>query len=329
MKKVLVTGAYGLLGSHTVREMKENGYYVRAFGRDPVKLKALEDKNVEIFVGDFCDPDDINEAAEGMDYVIHCGAKLGWGKREDFMKSNVEGTRNVLRACALNHVKRLVYVSAPSLDPLKNNYHITEKDYNPKNKLTYYIESKIIAEKMVRDQKEVPFAIIRPRGVCGIGDQRMIPVLINANKTIGIPLFLNGKVIVELCCAENAALALRLCVERDEALGQAYNLTNDEPTLVTELADEMFAALGVPSKFRKLPFYPMYAIAAILEGIYKAIKIYDKAPMVTRSDICMLGRNQIFDISKAKKELGYKPKVSVSQMIQAYAADYKRNHSAT
>ena len=328
MEKVLITGAYGLLGSYTVREMKENGYYVRAFGRNPEKLQALKDDHVELFVGDFCNPDDIDKAAEGMDYVIHVGAKLGWGKREDFFKTNVEGTRNVIEACARHHVKRLVFCSAPSLDPLKNNFHITEKDYNANNKLTYYIESKIAAEKLVREQTKVPFSIIRPRGVCGIGDTRMIPVLINANKTIGIPLFAKGKIVVELCCAANAALALRLCTEKDEALGQAYNITNDEPTLITELAEEMFTTLGVPSKFRRLPFYPMYAVAAVLEAVYKALKIYDKAPMVTRSDICMLGRNQIFDISKAKKELGYVPKESVSQMIQAYAADYKKNSRA-
>jgi len=327
MKTVLVTGAYGLLGRYTVQEMKAHGYFVRAFGRDPQKLKELESENVEIFVGDFCDPDDIDEATEGMDYVIHCGAKLGWGKRDDFMKNNVEGTQNVIHACIRNKVKRLVFVSAPSVRPLKNNFRITEKDYNDRNHLTYYIESKIKAEKLVREQTQVPYSIIRPRGVCGIGDQRLIPVLINANKTIGIPLFGKGNIIVELCCAENAALALRLCVEKDEALSQAYNITNDEPTLITELADEMFTALGVRSKFLKLPFYPVYAAASVLEWFYKTCKIFDKAPAFTRSDICMLGRNQIFDISKAKKELGYEPRVTLSQMIREYAEDYKKQQA--
>lgn len=300
-KNVLVTGAYGLLGSHTVRELIENGYHVRAFGRDSVKLSKLAEEydsgQIETFCGDFCNIDDIDKACEGMDYVIHCGALLkGWGRRSEYIRTNVEGTRNVLDACEKNGIKRLVHTSSPSAHALTNNLHITEEDQNEGNRLNYYIESKLMAEKLVRGQDIVPYAIIRPRGITGIGDKNMLPVLINVNRQMGIPLFQKGKVLVDLVCADNAALALRLCMEKDEALGQAYNITNGEPKLVTELAEEMFTALGMKARYIRLPFLPVYAAAATLEAVWKLFRIYDKAPPVTRINVCTLGRSQIFSI---------------------------------
>lgn len=327
-ENVLVTGAYGLLGSHAVRELIENGYHVRAFGRDPDRLQKLaaeyENDQIDIFCGDFCNAAEIDDACEGMDYVVHCGALLkGWGRRSEYIRTNVEGTKNVLEACARHGVKRLVHTSSPSAHALKNNLCIKEEDQNENNRLNYYIESKLLAEKLVRGQDKVPYSMIRPRGITGIGDKNMLPVLINVNRQMGIPLFQKGKVLVDLVCAENAALALRLCMEKEEALGQAYNITNGEPKLVTDLAEEMFTALGTKAKYIRLPFMPVYAAAGMLEAVWKLLRIYDKAPPVTRINVCTLGRSQIFSIEKARRELGYEPRVSLSEMIREYAEDYR------
>ena len=327
-ENVLVTGAYGLLGSHAVRELIENGYHVRAFGRDPDRLQKLaaeyENDQIDIFCGDFCNAAEIDDACEGMDYVVHCGALLkGWGRRSEYIRTNVEGTRNVLEACARHGVKRLVHTSSPSAHALKNNLCIKEEDQNENNRLNYYIESKLLAEKLVRGQDKVPYSMIRPRGITGIGDKNMLPVLINVNRQMGIPLFQKGKVLVDLVCAENAALALRLCMEKEEALGQAYNITNGEPKLVTDLAEEMFMALGTKAKYIRLPFMPVYAAAGMLEAVWELLRIYDKAPPVTRINVCTLGRSQIFSIEKARRELGYEPRVSLSEMIREYAEDYR------
>ena len=328
METVLVTGAYGFLGTYAVRELRENGYRVIAFGRDPEKLARLAGENTLLYQGDICHPEEIAKACAGADYVIHCGALLkGWGRREDFIRTNVGGTRNVLAACEQNGVKRLVHTSSPSVYPLQNSLHLTEADYNEKNHLNYYIESKILAEKLVRSQTKVPYAIIRPRGLCGIGDRNMLPVLIRANETVGIPMFRNGEVLADLCCVENVALSLRLCMEKEEALGQVYHITNDEPTRMKDLADEMFTALGKKQKSLRIPFFAAYGAAGLLEGIYKLFGIWDKAPALTRYNVCTLGRSQVFDITKAKTELGYRPKVSLHEMIRAYASAYQEGRA--
>ena len=327
MDKVLVTGAYGFLGSYVVKELVANGYHVIAFGRDMEKLSKLKGENVDIYQGDFCKPDEITKACEGVDYVIHCGALMkGWGRREDFIKTNFEGTRNVLDACERNHVKRLVYCSSPSVEPKKNNLHLTEQDYNENNRINYYVESKIMAEKLVRGQDKVPYAMIRPRGLCGIGDRNMLPSFINANRTIGVPAFENGKVIADLCCIENVALSLRLCMEKDEALGQVYNITNGEPMELKELAEAFFGELGVKVKYLHLPFGFAYGLGAVLEGIFKLFRS-KVAPPITRYNICTLGRSQVFDISKAQKELGYKPKITIKEMFKEYGVAYKKGEA--
>ena len=327
--KDLVTGAYGMLGSNAARALIRHRSNVSTFGRDEGKLRKLaaeyESSQIEVFCGDFCNAAEIEKACDGIDYVVHCGALLkGWGRRSEYIRTNVDGTKNVLDACEKHNVKRLVHTSSPSAHALKNNLNITEEDQNKNNRLNYYIESKLMAEELVSGQDRVPYSMIRPRGITGIGDKNMLPVLINVNRQIGIPLFQKGKVLVDLVCAENAALALRLCMEKEEALGQAYNITNGEPKPVTELAEEMFTALGTKARYIRLPFMPVYAAAGILEAVWKLLRIYDKAPPLTRMNVCTLGRSQIFSIEKARKELGYEPKVSLSEMIRKYAEDYKR-----
>ena len=328
MTKVLITGAYGFLGKAVVKEFVKHGYRVIAFGRNEEKLNELKSENVDVFLGDFCNSEDINKACEGIDYVIHCGAYLkSWGRKEDFMKGNVEGTRNVLNACKLNKVKRLVYCSSPSCNPKKDSLAFKEEDYNVNNKINYYVQSKIKAEAVLKEQTEVPYSIIRPRGLCGIGDKMMVPSLINVNKTIGIPLFHKGSVVVDLCAIDNVALALRLCMEKDVALYQIYNITNDEPHNIKDLCDEMMPKLGITPKYSHPPFGLLYAFAGIAEGFFKLFHIYKKGPIITRHDLCTIGRTQVFDISKAKRELGYVPQISLAEMFDEYAADYKKNHS--
>ena len=331
MERVLITGAYGLLGRHTVEEFRKNGYQVVAFGRNEDKLaelKAANEGDIETVTGDLRDLASVIDAALGTDLVVHCGAYLkGWGRRKDFMDTNVGGTLNVLKACKTNNVRRLVYTSSPSAYALQDNLNITEEDYNEDNKLNYYIESKIQAEKLVRGQDGVPYAIIRPRGITGIGDENMLPVLIRTNNSIGLPLFEDGEVIVDLLCAANGALALRLCAEKDEALGQVYNLTNGEPEKLTVLMDKLCNALGIEPHYIRPPFGLMYGLSGVMEGAFKCLRIYNTAPPITKYNIATLGKTQVFSIEKAKRELGYEPIVTIDEMIRQYAEGYKKERT--
>ena len=326
MERILVTGAYGFLGKYVIDELVKNNYKVLAFGRNKTKMQQLKKKNVDIFIGDFCNKDDALKATENVDYVIHCGAlSTVWGKREDFINTNVNGTMNLVEGCRKNKVKRFVYVSSPSIYAGKmDRTNIKENDYDENNKLNYYIESKILAEKELDKNRDVNWVIIRPRGLFGIGDTSIIPRLIRVNSKIGLPLFNKGKNYVDMTCVENVAHALRLCLESEKAVGNIYNITNGEPQCFKDLLEELFDKLGVKPKYMFININVIYFISCLIELFYKTFRIY-KEPMLTKYNVCTLGYSQTLDITKAKKDLKYKPIITLSEGIEKYAKDYNKN----
>lgn len=326
MERVLVTGAYGFLGKYVIDELVKNNYKVLAFGRNKTKMQQLKKKNVDIFIGDFCNKDDALKATENVDYVIHCGAlSTVWGKREDFINTNVNGTMNLVESCRKNKVKRFVYVSSPSIYAGKmDRTNIKENDYDENNKLNYYIESKILAEKELDKNRDVNWVIIRPRGLFGIGDTSIIPRLIRVNSKIGLPIFNKGKNYVDMTCVENVAHALRLCLESEKAVGNIYNITNGEPQCFKDLLEELFDKLGVKPKYMFININVIYFISCLIELFYKTFRIY-KEPMLTKYNVCTLGYSQTLDITKAKKDLKYKPIITLSEGIEKYAKDYNKN----
>ncbi len=326
MKKVLVTGATGFLGKYLIEDLLNNDYEVVAQGRKENVLNNIKEKyNVEILK---CSLDEIKDVELNVDYVIHAAAlSTVWGKWEDFYNSNVVGTENVINFCKKNNVERLVYVSSPSVYSAKHDrLNIKEEDFDKNNKLNFYIKSKIIAENLINniEDDKLEKVIIRPRGLFGIGDTSIIPRLINANRKIGIPLFNDGKNIVDITCVENVALALRLAIESKNAVGNTYNITNGEPREFKNILEELFEQINEPPKYLKINLNLMYGVSSIIEFIYKVFHIY-KEPMITKYNICTLGYSQTLNIEKAKKDLNYIPKMTLSEGIKKYAEDYKRN----
>ena len=326
MKKVLVTGATGFLGKYLIEELLNNDYEVVAQGRKENVLSDIKEKyNVKILK---CSLDEIKNVELKVDYVIHAAAlSTVWGKWEDFHNSNVIGTENVIDFCKKNNVKRLVYVSSPSIYSAKcDRLNIKEDDFDKNNHLNFYIKSKILAENLINSMEDdkLEKVIIRPRGLFGIGDTSIIPRLIKANRKIGIPLFNDGKNIVDITCVENVALALRLAIESKNAVGNTYNITNGEPREFKNILEELFEQINEPPKYLKINLNLMYGVSSIIEFIYKLFHIY-KEPMITKYNICTLGYSQTLNIEKAKKDLNYIPKMTLSEGIKKYAEDYKRN----
>lgn len=326
MKRVLVTGATGFLGKYVIEELKNNKYIVIAQGRNKKKLDDLKKQyNVETLR---CDLDVIQNQNLKVDFVIHAAAlSTVWGKWQDFYKSNVIGTKNVIEFCQKNKVKRLVYVSSPSIyTEKKNRFDIVENDYNKQNKLNYYIRTKLMAEDLINHVKGLETIIIRPRGLFGIGDTSIIPRIIKANRTIGIPLFNGGNNVVDITCVENVALALRLAIESSkDSTGKTYNITNGEPIEFKKILEKLFDEIEETPHYRKLPLGMIYGVAMIIEWIYKLFRIY-KEPAITRYTILTLGYSQTLNIEKARKILKYKPIITLEEGIKKYAEDIKKHN---
>ena len=326
MKAVLVTGATGFLGKYVVEELVEYGYQVRAFGRNSKVGRSLENSSVSFFQGDLTKADDVLEACKAMDLVVHAGAlSTVWGPWEDFYQANVLGTKYVLEACRQTGIQRLIYVSSPSIYAApKDQLAIKESDAPEENNLNNYIRSKLTSEKLFKDYPDVPSIILRPRGLFGIGDTSILPRVINLSQKIGIPLIGDGRQLMDMTCVENVALAIRLAIEAPEAKGEVYNITNGEPRAFRDLLEESLTGLGYPIKYRKIPASLLAGIASSLEFLYKFLNLKGEPPL-TRYTYYLLRYSQTLDISQAKRELGYRPKISISEGIEQYVQDYRKH----
>ena len=326
MKKVLVTGATGFLGKYVIEELVDQGYQVRAFGRNSKVGRSLENSSVSFFQGDLTKADDVLEACKGMDLVVHAGAlSTVWGPWEDFYQANVLGTKYVLEACRQTGIQRLVYVSSPSIYAApKDQLAIKESDAPEENNLNNYIRSKLASEKLFKDYPDVPSIILRPRGLFGIGDTSILPRVINLSQKIGIPLIGDGRQLMDMTCVENVALAIRLALETPQANDAIYNITNGEPRAFRDLLEESLTGLGYPIKYRKIPASLLSGIASCLEFLYKTLNLKGE-PALTRYTYYLLRYSQTLDISKAERELGYRPKISISEGIEQYVQDYRKH----
>ncbi len=326
MKNVLITGATGFLGGYTVKEFLSNGYDVTAIGRNDRRGEELKKMGAQFVKCALEDSEELQKLCVGMDAVVHAGAKSTvWGRWEDFEKSNIIGTKNVAEAAIKGNVKKLVYVSSPSIySDNSNKFNIKEEDVDEKNDLNFYIRSKILSEKVLHQtaKGKIKYNIIRPRGLVGIGDTSIIPRLIRANEKIGVPLLNKGQSLVDMTSVENVAYALRLAVQSDDESGSVYNITNDDPRVFVDVLETLFKEMGVKPKYLKLNYNLMYSIALLLEKWYTLRKEYDDEPMLTRYTVCTLGHSQTLDISRAKKFLGYSPKVTLDETIKKYAEHY-------
>ena len=327
MKKVLVTGATGFLGSYILKELKGK-YDIISVGRNKEKLMEIkkDDSKIECISADLAELKEVLDFPEA-DIVVHSAAlSTIWGSKKEFIKNNVTATENIIKYCRAKKARRLVYVSTPSVyTGKKDRFNVRENEFDCGNKLNYYIETKIAAEKKVLEAESdgLDVVIIRPKGLIGIGDTSILPRIIEANNKIGIPVF-KGKedILVDMTSVENTAYAILLCMEKEGVSGEIFNITNGEPTNQKKLLKYVSESLGTEFRYKKLSFGRIYMIASILEGIYKFFRV-SKEPLLTRYTVCTLAFSQTLNIEKAEKLLGYKPRISLRDEIKRFGKFYK------
>lgn len=324
MPKVLVTGATGFLGKFILKELTENNYEIVAFGRNETIGKALESKNIKFVKGNLYNLNDVKNAMENCDMVVHAGSLTTvWGKWKDFYDANVLGTKNILDACIEENIKKLVYISSGSVYAgNEDKVSITEEyKFNKNNDLNFYIKSKIMAENLINSEKykdKIYTNIIRPHGIIGKGDKCIVPRILEVNKKIGMPFFEKGNVLIDLVSAENVAFAIRLCLEKDNLNNEIFNITNGQPKPFKNMAESLFSILKIKPKFFNANRDFFYGIGAFLEKMYKLLNITSREPILTRYKLTTIAYSETFNIEKPKKLLGYYPKVSIEESFKNY-----------
>lgn len=341
---VLVTGASGFLGRHVVHELLDHGMRVTAAGRNSSALEPLKSAGADLYVGDLAS---LATADLDVDAIIHCAALSSpWGRWRDFEEANVHGTRHVVtlaQRCTerrnahyaashegQQHPVRVVFVSSPSVYAAPRDRHnISEDQADPKNRLNHYIRSKILAEQTLQSALKSgeleELVIVRPRGLIGVGDPSLLPRLLDVHRRVGIPLFNSGRNLVDLTSVENVALALRLAMTAPQASGQVYNITNDDPRPMGDLLRQLLGNIGVTPRLWGAHPQVVYALAGVMERIYQVFPWLGE-PSLTRYTVTTIAYSQTLDISRAREELGYEPRIGLDESLARFAQLWKEQH---
>ncbi|HNN14530.1 MAG TPA: NAD-dependent epimerase/dehydratase family protein [Anaerolineales bacterium] len=322
----LVTGATGFLGGALTRRLHNLGWDVTALGRNAERLNELEHDGIRAAYGDVTHRDELFASFPGRDLVFHCAALPSpWGNFEKFYQANVIGTRNVVQACLEANVKRLVYVSTPSIY-FDYGSHIEVKEDAPlPEPISNYAHTKLLAEEEIDKGFADGLAVvsIRPRAIFGEGDKVIFPRLIPRLRSGRLPILGDGENIVDLTYIQNVVDVLLLCAESPAGtLGQKYNISNGEPVRIWKLVERICDELGYPHPARKIPYKTASAAAGVLEFFYSLIP-FSPEPPLTRLSVSMMANSTTLDISAARNDLGYQPRVSVEEGVQRFLKWWK------
>ncbi len=312
--KALVTGGNGFLGSAIVRMLHERGDDVSILCRS--SYENVAQYIVQAHQADLRDGAAVRRACTGMDVVFHVASLAGvWGQLREFQTINVDGTRNVIDACRAGGVPRLVYTSSPSVVFGRGDLcGVDESQPNPDRYLAAYPQTKAEAERIVlaANDDSLSTLALRPHLIWGPGDPHLIPRVIDRARKGKLRQVGDGKNLVDITYIDNAAeahlFAANALQPSAPCAGRAYFISQGQPVALWPWLDQLLAAVGAPRVTKKVSLRTASLMGAALEGIHKVFGLRQE-PSMTRFVANQLAKSHYFDISAAKRDLGYVPRV--------------------
>jgi len=317
----LVSGATGFLGGRLAVALKDQGYTVRALARSSSDVSYLAALGIEIVTGDLADKDSLSRATIGQQLVFHTAGKVGdWGAAEEFRWANVDGTARVIAACQRNRVRRLVHMSSLTVLGLsRSGARVDEDTPVVSRSADPYTASKIAGEELVlraNGEGGLETVVVRPGVIWGPGDTTFLPRFAALLRRGRMVLVDGGHNRVGLSHVENLALGMLLAAGVPAAAGQIYHLTDGEEITAAEAFHLLAATLGVPPPRRSLSFPVAFAVASLMEA-WARLRRQDSPPAFTRYGVRLVACDNRYDIGKARRELGYRPKMTFRQGVSA------------
>ncbi len=326
--KALVTGGGGFLGGAIVRKLLARGEAVRSFTRSCYPW--LTDLGVEQVHGDLGTLADVEQAVSGCGVVYHVAAKAGvWGRAADYSATNVTGTQNVIAACKSQGVRKLVYTSTPSVVHGGGDLEgANESVPYPKHYEAYYPESKAIAERAVlkANGPDLATVALRPHLIWGPGDPHLIPRLLARARVGKLKRIGTREVTVDVTYVDNAADAHLLAADKldigSPVGGKPYFISNGDPVVMWTFLNRILAEAGLPPVTRTVPGWVGRLAGRTLEATYGLFQLAGE-PSLTLFVAKQLSTSHWYDLTAAKRDLGYDPQVSIEEGLKRLAASFK------
>lgn len=315
--KALVTGATGFVGNYLVKELLKDNYEVTCLTRKETKFPDID--NISFILGDITDKESVDQAVEGKDIIFHLVgigniSALSRNSYEKFKEINVNGTRNILEACKKYKVKKLIYLSSTAAMGLIKKNLVNEQDVcNPK---TPYQKSKYESEQLIKEYVEkynLPVIILRPTMIYGPGMKHsQILKIYNVLKKGFFPFVNRGKATIPAVHVKDVVSSI-LAAAKNGKIGETYIITSDDNKTLKEIVDIIqkkenmkIIKINIPKSFLKIPIFILQNLSFLL-GIN---------PPMTLQRLDSFTFNRIFDISKAKRELKWEPRIKFEQGLE-------------
>ncbi len=319
--KALVTGASGFTGGYMVKNLLEHGYNVRVLVRSESNIEMLKSLPVEFAFGDLENKEAVFDAVKGVDKVFHIAALFRAANvpNSTYWNVNVKGTENMLEASLKAGVQRFVHCSTCGVHgrvknpPADENAPIEPEDI--------YQETKYEGEKLAMRyyrEKGLPVTVVRPVGIYGPGDTRMLRMY-RAVQNGKLIMFGGGNVLYHLTFVTDTVEGFRLAGEKENAVGETFIIAGEKYTTLMEFAESIAGELGVAPPRWKPPVWPLNIAAHVCEKICVPLRIQ---PPIFPRRVHIFTHDRAFDISKAQRELGYKPLVDMKEGIHRTAEWY-------
>lgn len=303
-KRIFLTGATGFIGQYLARRLHAEGARVLALERTPGKGDDLAVAGLEIVRGDINDHARMNELIRRVDIVIHNAARLRGGRRVDFLRNNVEATRNLAQAGADAGIERFVYVSSIAVyGGIDANCDIGE-EMPTKLFGDPYGDSKILAELAVcevSEKSELSYGIARPGMVYGPRSPGWTVRLIHLAKRGLLPFLDGGQGTCHPIYVDNLVDGLLLCASHPGAGGEAFSFVDDGPITWAQFFGAYMRMVPTDRALR-------------LPGVVLALLVSLVDPFVSiglRWGVTQLRRKDMVLNQKAKRVLGWQPQVSL------------------
>jgi len=325
----LVTGGTGLLGSHIAQQIVKAGGRVRALVRSGSDTRFLESLGAELVEGDITDAAALMRACEGVTRVYHAAARVGdWGPWREFVEITIEATRKLLEAATACGVRRFLHISSISAYGHVNEPGLVLDETAPLgrclNKWSYYSRAKVAAEEHVwsaHNRGDLEVTVVRPSWLYGPRDRATIGRLCESIRKGKIRLMGDGNNRLNLVHAGNVAEAVVKASVMPEAVGEAFNCSNDGAITQRQYFNMVAEALGEGPVTRKIPYRLAYNVGLLLEVIGHTFRL-KRNPLITRYSVWLMGRKTFFECQKARRMLDWQPTVTYEQGIPEAVAYY-------
>lgn len=309
----LITGGSGFVGGRLIERLVAQGWAVRALARSEESMQIVGRRGAQAVRGSLDDVPALTEAVRGCSVVIHVAAlfKL-WGDRSEFEQANVQGTANLLLAAEAAGARRFVQIGAAAvvmgdMVPLVNvneTLPLQERDWAP------YSASKARSEALVIGRNRpgrFETVVVRPPMIWGAG----MPMLDEMVETVRAGQFRwagGGSQEMSMVHVDNVCLAAELAATNGRG-GEAYFISDGTDHPFRRVISDLLHTRGVPAPTASVPLPVAWAMASVMEWVWRSFSRPGHPP-ITRQMLRLIGKPFTVDISKARRELKYRPVTS-------------------